>query len=208
MPRLSTETREQRRRHVLVSAWRCFARDGFHATSMDDVIAATGMSSSAVYRYFRSKEELIAAAAEESLAQLRELFDRLLAQQPVPTPAETVAALVGQLTERAAHPEYDLSTIAIHAWAESLRRPELAASTRDFYRDVRGLLTELARRWVQAGQLAPDADPDAVATVLVTLMPGLIVNQHLVDPVPAPQLVAGLSMLGTATAAGGDRHQS
>ena len=131
MPRLSTETREQRRRHVLVSAWRCFARDGFHATSMDDVIAATGMSSSAVYRYFRSKEELVAAASQESLAQLRELFDRLLAQQPAPTPAATITALVGQLTQRSEHADYDLSKIAIHAWAESLRRPELAASTRD-----------------------------------------------------------------------------
>ena len=54
MPRLSTELFAQRRQHVLTSAWQCFSRDGFHATSMDDIIAATGMSSSAVYRYFRS----------------------------------------------------------------------------------------------------------------------------------------------------------
>src|ERR1700742_4559540 len=127
MPRPSSETLEQRRRHVLVSAWRCFARDGFHATSMDDVIAATGMSSSAVYRYFRSKEELIGAASQESLAQLRELFARLLAQEPTPTPAETIGALADQLAKRSADVDYDLSKIAIHAWAESLRRPELAA---------------------------------------------------------------------------------
>jgi AcrR family transcriptional regulator len=203
MPRLSTETREQRRQHVLTSAWRCFARDGFHATSMDDIIAATGMSSSAVYRYFRSKEELIAAASGESLAQLRELFAGLLARQPAPTPAETIGALVGQLARRSEHADYDLSKIAIHAWAESLRRPELAASTRDFYRDLRGLLTELAQRWLDAGVLAPDADPEAVATVLLTLMPGLLVNQYLIEPVSASQLVAGLSMLGAATAAGG-----
>ncbi|MFD4876494.1 TetR/AcrR family transcriptional regulator [Streptomyces sp. NPDC058420] len=203
MPRLSSETLEQRRRHVLVSAWRCFARDGFHATSMDDVIAATGMSSSAVYRYFRSKEELIEAASQESLAQLRELFARLLAQEPTPTPAETIGVLADQLANRSADVDYDLSKIAIHAWAESLRRPELAVGTRDFYLDLRVLLTELAQRWQDAGSLAPDADPEAVATVLLTLMPGMIVNQHLVDPVSAAQLVAGLCVLGAATAAGG-----
>ncbi|WP_369192164.1 TetR/AcrR family transcriptional regulator [Streptomyces sp. R08] len=202
MPRLSSETLEQRRRHVLVSAWRCFARDGFHATSMDDIIAATGMSSSAVYRYFRSKEELIEAASQESLAQLRELFARLLAQEPTPTPAETIGALADQLAKRSADVDYDLSKIAIHAWAESLRRPELAAGTRDFYLDLRVLLTELAQRWRDAGSLTPDADPEAVATVLLTLMPGMIVNQHLVDPVSATQLVAGLAVLGAATAAG------
>ncbi len=202
MPRLSSETLEQRRRHVLVSAWRCFARDGFHATSMDDIIAATGMSSSAVYRYYRSKEELIEAASQESLAQLRELFARLLAQEPTPTPAETIGALADQLAKRSADVDYDLSKIAIHAWAESLRRPELAAGTRDFYLDLRVLLTELAQRWRDAGSLTPDADPEAVATVLLTLMPGMIVNQHLVDPVSAAQLVAGLAVLGAATAAG------
>ena len=59
MPRLSEQTRAQRRQHILTSAWTCFSRDGFHATSMDQVIAQTGMSSSAVYRYFGSKEEII-----------------------------------------------------------------------------------------------------------------------------------------------------
>jgi AcrR family transcriptional regulator len=201
MPRLSTELRAQRRQHVLVSAWRCFSRDGFHATSMDDVIAATGISSSAVYRYFRSKDELIDAAAEQSLVQLRDLFARLLAQDPVPTLAEVVTALVGELTERSGNTDYDLSKIAVHAWAESLRRPELAAKTRAFYQDVRGHLAELARRWRDAGQLAPDANPDAVATVLLTLMPGLIVNIHLIGPVDADDLIAGLAMVGVAAAA-------
>jgi len=60
----------QRRQHILTSAWRCFSRDGFHATSMDDIIAATGMSSSAVYRYFRSKEEIIRASAEEGVVRV------------------------------------------------------------------------------------------------------------------------------------------
>ena len=67
MPRLSEQTRAQRRQHILSSAWTCFSRDGFHATSMDQVIAETGMSSSAVYRYFDSKEELIRASAEEAV---------------------------------------------------------------------------------------------------------------------------------------------
>ncbi|WP_445182932.1 TetR/AcrR family transcriptional regulator [Pseudonocardia sp. Cha107L01] len=163
MPRLSTELRAQRRQHVLASAWRCFSRDGFHETSLDDIIAATGISSGAVYRYFRGKDDLVDAAAEESLALIR-----------------------------------DVSKIAMHAWAEALRRPELEARTRAFYLDVRGHLTELARRWRTAGHLAPDAEPEHVATALLTLMPGLIVTRHLVGTVSAHELTEGLSMLGTA----------
>jgi AcrR family transcriptional regulator len=196
MPRLSTELRAQRRQHVLTSAWRCFSRDGFHATSMDDIIAATGMSSSAVYRYFRSKDELIAAAADEALALLRDLFARLLVAEPMPTPAETITALVDELANRTTNVDYDLSKIAMHSWAEALRRPELAGPTRAFYRGVREHLAELARRWQTVGYLPVDANPEHVAAVVMTLMPGLIVNQHLVDSVSAAQLTSGLSALG------------
>jgi AcrR family transcriptional regulator len=90
MPRLSEKTRAQRRQHILTSAWTCFSRDGFHATSMDQVIASTGMSSSAVYRYFSSKEEIIHATAEEGVARVRGIFVALLDRDPVPPPGETL----------------------------------------------------------------------------------------------------------------------
>ena len=106
--------------------------------------------------------------------------------------------LVGQLANRPAGLDYDMSKIAMYAWSESLRRPELAVRTAAFYRDVHGYLTELARRWRDAGYLTSDAEPGDVATVLVTQMPGLIVNQHLVDPVSADQLISGLAALGAA----------
>jgi len=199
MPRLGVELRTQRRQHVLTSAWRCFSRDGFHATSMDDIIEASGMSSSAVYRYFRSKDELIDAAAEESLVLLRDFFARLLATEPTPTLAETLTGLVDELSDRTANVDYDLSKVAMHAWAESLRRAELEARSRAFYLDVRGHLAELARRWRRAGQLPPDANPDDVAAVLLTMMPGLIVTHHLVGEVSARALVAGLAAIGSAS---------
>jgi AcrR family transcriptional regulator len=103
---------------------------------MDDIIAATGISSGAVYRYFRGKDDLVDAAAEESLALIRDVFARLLTQEPTPT--------------------------------------------------------------IASGHLAPDANPEHVATVLLTLMPGLIVTRHLVGAVSAHELTEGLSMLGTA----------
>ena len=196
MPRLSTELQAQRRQHVLTSAWRRFSEDGFHATSMDDIVAASGMSARAVYRYFPSKDELIDAAAEEALTVLRGIFTRLLESEPAPTPAETITALVDELSDRAANTAYDLSKIAMHAWSEALRRPEAADRTRAFYRDVHGHLAELAVQWRTAGYLTADADPEDVATALVALMPGLIVNQHLVDPVTADQLIAGIASLG------------
>ncbi|WP_371551878.1 TetR/AcrR family transcriptional regulator [Streptomyces sp. NBC_00554] len=198
MPRLSEARREERRRHILTSAWSCFSRNGFHATSMDDVIAATGMSSSAVYRYFRSKDDLIDAAADEALTLIRDLFRRLLERRPTPSPSAVLEAMAAEARDRGEGQSYDLSRIAIQAWGEALRSPELEGRTRTFYLSMRDNLVELARRWRDEGQVPPTADPAQIATVLMTLMPGLLVGRHLVEPVATEQLIGGFSSLASA----------
>jgi AcrR family transcriptional regulator len=198
MPRLSDKTREQRRQHILTSAWRCFSRDGFHATSIDDVIAATGMSSSAVYRYFRSKEEIIRASAEIGVARVRDIYVALLERDPCPTPAATLALLVDELHARTDNPDYDMTRVALQTWAEALRDPVLHEHARASYREAQADIAELAARWRDAGDIPADADTNAVAATLFSLMHGLIVMHHLVDDVGADTLLRGLSALGAA----------
>lgn len=147
MPRLTDERREERRRHILTSAWTCFSANGFHATSMDDVIAATGMSSSAVYRYFRSKDDLIDAAADEALTLVRNLFDGLLAQSPTASPAQAVAAMVGEVRDRDAQSEYDLTRIAIQSWG----RPCAGRTWRNAPGPSTSACTDNWRNWPGAG---------------------------------------------------------
>ena len=133
MPKLSDQTRARRRQHILSSAWSCFSRNGFHATSMDDVIVASGMSSGAVYRYFSTKEELILATADEGLAKVRQIFVDLLAYESCPTPAETLRLLVDELDSRVDNSEYDMTRIALQIWAEAVRNPTLHERARALY---------------------------------------------------------------------------
>lgn len=52
---------------------------GFHGTSMDKITAATGLSKATIYKYFKSKENLIANALElfsqQSLSHVQALFE-------------------------------------------------------------------------------------------------------------------------------------
>jgi AcrR family transcriptional regulator len=61
VPKLSDDYREARRRQVLDAAVVCFARTGFHRTSMQDIVAESGLSPGAIYRYFTGKEEIVDA---------------------------------------------------------------------------------------------------------------------------------------------------
>jgi AcrR family transcriptional regulator len=197
MPKISEATRLDRRNHVLISAWKCFTRQGFHATSMDDVIAETGMSSSSVYRYFRSKDELIDAAAEESLSRTYLMLTEMTSRDPVPGPADTLQAMLGTLRDRQ-QGDYDLTKIAMTAWAEALRRPAMRDFAYHFYAKVTGVFTALAQRWKSAGMLPADADAAAVASLFVSLMPGLIVLSHLYEPPSVNALTAGIRDVGSA----------
>jgi AcrR family transcriptional regulator len=198
VPRLSDKTRAQRRQHILTSAWTCFSHGGFHTTSMDQVIAATGMSARAVYRYFGSKEEIIHASAEEGVTRVRDIFSGLLERDPIPTPAETLTLLVAELRSRTSNPDYDMTRLALQTWAEALRDPVLQKRARTLYLETLDHIAELARRWRDDGHLPPSSDTNAVAATLFSLMHGLIVMHHLVDDVPADALRNGLSLLGAA----------
>jgi len=198
MPKLSDQTRARRRQHILASAWSCFSRNGFQATSMDDVIAASGMSSSAVYRYFRSKEELIEATTDEGLAKVRQIFVDLLAYESCPTPAQTLALLVGELDSRVENSEYDMSRIALQTWAEALRNPTLHERARVLYLETLDHIAELAGRWRDNAYVPAYSDTNAIAATLLSMMHGLIVMHHLVRDVPAAELREGAFLLGNA----------
>jgi AcrR family transcriptional regulator len=52
----------QRREHLIDTAIKLFAKHGFHATGIDTILAAAGVSKKTLYRHFRSKDDLILAA--------------------------------------------------------------------------------------------------------------------------------------------------
>jgi AcrR family transcriptional regulator len=120
---------------------------------MDDVVAASGMSSTAVYRYFRSKEELIEATTDEGLAKVRQIFVGLLAYESCPTSAQTLALLVDELDSRVENAKYDMSRIAMQTWAEALRDSSLHERARVLYLETPDHIAELAGRWRDNGYL-------------------------------------------------------
>ena len=65
-----------RRQQILEAAMLCFAKCGFHQTSMHDISAEAGISVGLIYRYFKNKEEVIAALAAEHKKEIAELLER------------------------------------------------------------------------------------------------------------------------------------
>src|ERR1700677_461016 len=65
MPKISELRRESRREAILEAALACFSEDGFHQIGMADIVSRSGMSHGAVSGYFRSKDDIIEALADD-----------------------------------------------------------------------------------------------------------------------------------------------
>ena len=62
------------RRAILNAGRRVFARIGFEATTVRDIIRETDLAAGTFYNYFKSKEEVFEAIAEDSTRHFRELL--------------------------------------------------------------------------------------------------------------------------------------
>jgi AcrR family transcriptional regulator len=202
MPKVTDEHRAARRTEILAAACRCFARDGFHATSIADIITESGLSAGAVYLYFKSKSEIIAAVVDMTLSTADELFAELLAGDPPPTPEQTVAFMLDAVMQRAVqHPvlDVDMSRVALLAWAEALRDPDIADRIAHTLRRLREHYAQIAVRWQAAGRLDPEADPTQVGAVVLGIVHAFALQRLLIPGTDPDDYLSGVRALLTAS---------
>jgi TetR/AcrR family transcriptional repressor of uid operon len=72
----TAEPAHDRRHQILEAAIVCFAKRGFHQTSMHDISAEAGISVGLIYRYFENKEAVISAMANHHKNEIQALLER------------------------------------------------------------------------------------------------------------------------------------
>jgi AcrR family transcriptional regulator len=132
MPKLKPATQRARREHILDAAEVCFARAGFHRTTMHDICKEALISPGALYVYFDSKEDLIAGLAERDRADFGERFAELSA-------SADVMKSMGELGNRYfdEEPAYK-RTMCLEIGLESTRNPKVGEIYRSVDRFVNG----------------------------------------------------------------------
>jgi len=190
MPRLAPASREDRRARILDAAKSCFARDGFHATSMQRICAAAGMSAGNLYRYFPSKDALIEGLCERDMADVAEGFD---AARAVPDVFAAFEALMrANLWERPA--------VDLRLWteidAEATRNATVAKLNRRIYDFIAERATDLLAASPGAGALARGTRAKTAVGLMIVAFDGLKLRRAI-EPAfdPRPQIAALVAML-------------
>lgn len=193
MPKVTPQHTEARRSQIMDAARTCFLRDGFHATSMQDILRQAGLSSGAFYLYFRSKEEVVAAIAGEAVTSVASVFIDLAVLEERPP----IDELVRTVLERASalDDEAHVFTIAVQAWAESIRSPALADLLHGIYRDALAKVEVLLDGYRADGMVRDDVPTRQQAAVIMTMVQGFITHHVMFGELDAAAFQAGLASL-------------
>lgn len=79
---------DDRQREVLDACARAFAERGYHGTSIDDLIQATGLARGGLYHYIGSKSEALTRILDDLMGPLLEQAEAVVAGPDAPDTAE------------------------------------------------------------------------------------------------------------------------
>lgn len=194
MPKVTDDYRRARRLEISQAALRCFARKGFQATSMADIIAESGLSAGAIYGNFKNKDELIARAVREVLEDQLFTMDQMHDDGRVPPPREIMTRFISGVTRGLE----DLGLI-VQIWAESTTDPGLRVAAESAAVGLRSMFEDYALAWLTRPEAEGVPEPEVRArqygSVMLGLCQGFIVQSTLVGDFDADSYLAGLDAL-------------
>jgi TetR/AcrR family transcriptional regulator, transcriptional repressor of aconitase len=193
MPRISQARAEMRRRQIIDAALICFARHGFHKTTMQDIVKQSALSPGAIYCHFAGKRDIIVAVVEERHRRESELLRRASSEE---TFASAVDALVSDfIAVLGAADERAWRRLTIQLWAESLHDRRLAVAVRQGVDAPRAMLASMIGRARASGELPDSLNDDAMARLLIACFQGLVLQQAWDPGIDAAACANALAIL-------------
>jgi TetR/AcrR family transcriptional regulator, repressor for uid operon len=154
---------------ILEAALVCFAKRGFHQTSMHDISAEAGISVGLIYRYFQNKEAVISAMADRHKREIHDLLERA---RQAPTLLESLEIL---FTAHCCESEPRLvSAFVVDLYAEASRNPRMADLVRDVLDTAMSGVTDLIARSPEAVSAAPGLKPREMAELIFAVARGML----------------------------------
>jgi len=178
MPKVTEQHRTDRRLEIALAALRVFARKGFRAASMADIIAESGLSAGAIYGHYRGKDELIQAAIAEILGE--RLTDALDGEDGLGahSPGEVVTRFVRAIDLGSGDPG-----ILLQVWAQAALDPSMQGVTSRVGEMLLGVFRDYLSVWYQNelgfSREAAVGSAEIFAPLYVGIVQGYIVQRTI-----------------------------
>src|SRR5262245_54318215 len=184
---------EQTRQMIVARAARVFNVRGYFGASISDLIRETKLGKGGIYNHFDSKETLALEAFDYAVELVRERFRVALAGQA--RAADRLLAIVDVFRSLIDEPPLPGGCPVLNTAIEADdTNPALRDRARQAMAEWQGLVIRTVRKGVKAGDLRPDTDPEALATVITAALEGAVMLSKLYsDPVHMHRVVNHLT---------------
>jgi AcrR family transcriptional regulator len=181
MPKVAEAARAARRDQIIAAGLACFARSGYHATTMADVAGQAGVSKGTPYLYFDSKQALFLALHEQWDCGAGQRVDAAIAGLPEAARQSPRAVLDAVAAAIAAHVQAEAETCRVLMEARALAAHEtvIAAAVRAADQQMHRQLEELFAAGVAAGEWPAGTNPSLAARLFAAGLYGLMAQWHL-----------------------------
>jgi len=174
MPKVSQSYLDERRAQILDAATTCFAREGFHRATMQDIVKESGLSPGAIYNYFAGKEEIIEAIADERQTKERAEIGEA---QKISDLKKAITRIRDVFFTPLEDPkEKRRRRVSIQLWAEAQRNPKIRGIVRRGIDGPRELLSRMITQAQQRQEISKSLDPDATARFMIATFHGFVLQ--------------------------------
>ena len=181
MPKIAEAARVARRGQIIAAALACFARAGYHATTMADVAAQAGVSKGTPYLYFESKEALFIALHEQWDCGLTDRVNAAITALPAAgrrSPRQVLRTVAGAVASHVLE-QTQTCRVLMEARALAAHEPAIATAVQATDSRTHEQLESLIAAGIEAGEWPADTDPSLAARLFTAGLYGLMAQWHL-----------------------------
>ena len=193
MPRITAARANEQRERILDAALTCFAREGFHAATVQNIVVESGLSPGAIYGYFKGKTEIAMAIASERHAMERRRMEFALAAPDIETSLQRL--LDGFVLELRNPAERRWRHLAVQLWAESLSNPRLKREALGGVSQAVDVLSRMIAQAQSRGSWPKHLDPASAARVMIAILQGISLQRAWDERVDIERFAVALRMM-------------
>ncbi|MDG0876318.1 TetR/AcrR family transcriptional regulator [Paenibacillus thiaminolyticus] len=171
---------EQTKEQIVSQAAKLFNRQGFHGSSITDIMRETGLRKGGIYNHFANKDELALQAFDYAVELMRERYLQAIAGKT--SACEQLISLFSVYNEIVENPPLEGGCPLLNTAIDTDdTHPALKEKARTAMDRWFGLLRSIIRSGIDTGEFRADADSESVIIFLTAAFEGGVMISKLYD---------------------------
>jgi AcrR family transcriptional regulator len=159
----------ERRAQIIEAALACFTRKGYNNTTMDDIVAESGLSKGSLYWYFKGKDDLFAEAVWSIFADVGE---EVMAAMVAGTTASDQLRRIAQVTAGFSKAFEGYFGLILEFWSSSPSREKAGTMWMGMLEQYKDIVMATIEAGVKSGEFKP-IDAESLVWAMMAAYDGL-----------------------------------